>query len=63
LLEGKADAIGYRSECTAAGQIVTCHDEIKLDAIVLPAARYGAFRDALAKLRAYERRVVLLVKG
>jgi hypothetical protein len=62
-VEGKADGIGYRSECAASGQVVTCHDEIKLDAVVLPAAKYGAFRDALARLRAYERRVVLLVKA
>jgi hypothetical protein len=62
-LEGSADAVSYSSECTAAGQTVTCHDEIKLDQLSLPVAKYGAFREALAKLRAYERRVVLLVKA
>ena len=45
------------------GQTVTCHHEIKLDKLVVDNAQYGAFHDALAKLQAYERRVVLLTKG
>ena len=62
-LEGSADAVSYSSECTSAGQTVTCHDEVKLDQMVLPAGKYASFRAALAKLQAYERRVVLLVKA
>jgi len=41
---------------------VTCHDEVVLDTLVVENASYGAFHDALAKLGAYERRVVLLTK-
>ncbi len=62
-LEGTADGLSYTSECTTAGQNVTCHDEIKLDQMVLPAEKYGAFHDAVTKLQAYERRIVLLTKA
>ncbi|HET9987653.1 MAG TPA: DUF3858 domain-containing protein, partial [Kofleriaceae bacterium] len=62
-LEGSADGVSYSSACEANGQTVSCHDEIKLDKLVLENAQYGAFHDALAKLQAYERRVVLLTKA
>lgn len=62
-LEGSVDGVAYSSACAANGQTVSCHDEIKLDKLVLETAQYGAFHDALAKLQAYERRVVLLTKA
>jgi cellulose synthase operon protein C len=62
-LEGSAEGVKYSSECSAAGQTVTCKGEIVLDKMVVPAEKYGAFREALTKLQAYERRVVLLQKG
>jgi hypothetical protein len=62
-LEGSAEGVKYSSECTANGQTVTCKGEIVLDKLVVPADKYGAFRAALTKLQAYERRVVLLQKG
>ncbi|HEY0255587.1 MAG TPA: DUF3857 and transglutaminase domain-containing protein [Kofleriaceae bacterium] len=62
-LEGTADGVTYSSSCQAQGQTVTCHDEIKLDKLALEASQYGAFHDAIAKLQAYERRVVLLTKA
>ncbi|MEO6777116.1 MAG: DUF3857 domain-containing protein [Kofleriaceae bacterium] len=62
-LEGSAAGVTYSSACEASGQTVTCHDEIKLDKLVLESAQYPAFHDALAKLQAYERRVVLLTKA
>jgi hypothetical protein len=55
--------VKYTSECNAAGQNVTCTGEIVLDKMVVPADKYSAFRTALTKLQAYERRVVLLQKG
>jgi hypothetical protein len=42
---------------------VSCHDEITLDKLVLDTAQYAPYHDALAKLQAYERRVVLLEKA
>ncbi len=62
-LEGDADGVHYTSECEAKGQTVSCHDEIKLDKLVLDTAQYAPYHDALAKLQAYERRVVLLEKA
>lgn len=62
-LEGKADGVAYSSGCEAAGQQITCKSEIVLDKLVVPADKYGAFRDALTKLQAYERRIVLLTRG
>ncbi|MDB4954739.1 MAG: transglutaminase protein [Myxococcales bacterium] len=62
-LEGSSEGVSFSSVCTTAGQSVTCHDEIKLDKLVLPADKYPAFRDAITKLQAYERRIVLLTKG
>ncbi|HTL34035.1 MAG TPA: DUF3857 and transglutaminase domain-containing protein [Kofleriaceae bacterium] len=62
-LEGSAEGVKFSSECSASGQTVTCKDEIVLDKMVVPADKYGAFREALTKLQAYERRVVLLQKG
>lgn len=62
-LEGSVAGVSYSSACAANGQTVSCHDEIKLDKLVLGNDQYGAFHDALAKLQAYERRVVLLTKA
>ncbi len=62
-LEGSAEGVTYTSACNATGQTVSCHDEIKLDKVILPAEKYGAFRAALAKLGAYERRIVVLTKA
>jgi hypothetical protein len=62
-LEGNAEGAKYSSECTAEGQTVTCKGEITLDKLVVPTDKYGALHDAMAKLQAYERRVVLLVKA
>ncbi|HEY1551570.1 MAG TPA: DUF3857 and transglutaminase domain-containing protein [Kofleriaceae bacterium] len=61
-LEGDAAGVHYTSACEANGQTVSCHDEIKLDKIVVDTAEYAPYHDALAKLQAYERRVVLLQK-
>jgi hypothetical protein len=62
-LEGSAEGVHYTSGCEAAGQTVTCTGEIKIDKLLVPADSYPGFRDAMAKLRAYERRVVLLTRA
>ena len=62
-LEGKAEGVRYASGCEASGQTVTCKAEVVLDKLVVPTAKYAAFRDALTKLQAYERRIVLLTRG
>lgn len=62
-LEGKAAGVSYSSGCETSGQLVTCKGEITLDKLVVPVEQYGAFREALAKLQAYERRIVLLTRG
>jgi hypothetical protein len=56
------EGITYKSACTVAGS-QTCHTEVALDKIELAADKYPAFRDAITKLRAYERRIVLLTKA
>ena len=62
-MEASADGVTYSSACTNEGRTVSCKAEIKLDQITIAADRYPAFRDALAKLRAYERRIVVLTRG
>ncbi len=62
-LEGSADGVSFTSTCESAGQTVTCHDELKLDKLVVAPDQYPAFRAAMAKLEAYERRIVLLTKA
>jgi hypothetical protein len=62
-LDGNAEGTKYSSECTAAGQTVTCKGEITMDKIVVGTDKYAPLHDAMAKLQAYERRVVLLVKA
>jgi hypothetical protein len=62
-LEGATDGVSYSSGCEANGQTVTCKGELKLDKLVVPVDKYAAFRDALTKLQAYERRIVLLKRG
>jgi hypothetical protein len=55
--------VSYTHTCDAKGQTVTCHVEVKLDKLVIAPEQYAAYHDALAKLKAYERRVILLVKA
>jgi len=62
-IEGASDGIKYTSACSATGQTITCHTEVTLDRIDLSPAQYAGFHDAIAKLRAYERRVVLLTRA
>jgi transglutaminase-like putative cysteine protease len=62
-LEGSAEGAKYSSECTASGQTVTCKGEITMDQLVVPTDKYAPLHDAMAKLQAYERRIVLLVKA
>ena len=62
-LEGSAEGVSFSSACSAAGQTVTCHDELKLDKLVVSPEKYPAFHDAITKLQAYERRIVLLTKA
>ncbi|HEY1558487.1 MAG TPA: DUF3857 domain-containing protein [Kofleriaceae bacterium] len=62
-LEGGAEGVSYTHTCDAKGQTVTCHVEVKLDKLVIAPEQYAAYHDALAKLKAYERRVILLVKA
>ncbi len=62
-LEGSAAGVSFTSACEAAGQTVTCHHEVKLDKLVVAPDAYPAFRAAMTKLEAYERRIVLLVKA
>jgi len=60
--EGASDGIKYAGGCTASGAVINCHNEVTVDQIALPADRYAGYRDAMAKVRAYERRVVILTK-
>lgn len=62
-LEGSAEGVKYTSGCEASGQTVTCKSELLLDKLVVPADKYAGFREAMTKLRAYERRIVLLTRG
>ena len=62
-LEGGAEGVTYSSGCETSGQTVTCKGEVKMDKLVVPSDKYTAFRDALSKLQAYERRIVVLTKG
>ena len=62
-LSGAVNGLKYTESCTAAGQDVTCHGELVIDKLVLDAKQYAEFHDAMAKLGAYRRRVVLLTKG
>jgi hypothetical protein len=62
-LEGSAEGVSFTATCDAAAQTVTCHDEVKLDKLVVAPEQYPAFRAAMAKLEAYERRIVLLTKA
>jgi hypothetical protein len=61
-LDGAAEGLTFSSSCAADGQTVTCKAEIKLDKLTVPVEKYPAFREALTKLQAYERRVVLLTR-
>ena len=50
-------------KCTATFAVDALPLKTKSDAFVLPPEKYASFHDAIAKLQAYERRVVLLTKG
>ncbi|HEV7556789.1 MAG TPA: DUF3857 and transglutaminase domain-containing protein [Kofleriaceae bacterium] len=60
--EGASAGIKYAGGCTASGAVINCHNEVIVDQIALPADRYAGYRDAMAKVSAYERRVVILTK-
>jgi hypothetical protein len=62
-LSGSSDGVRYVDKCEATDKTVTCHAEITLDALEVPVAQYAGFHDAFARLRAYERRIVVLAKA
>ena len=62
-LEGATAGVSFSSECHATGQSVRCHEQIALDQVLVLPEQYSAFRSALTRLEAYERRVVLLTRG
>jgi hypothetical protein len=55
--------VRYTQGCEVSGQTVTCKGEIKLDKLIVAVDQYAAFREAITKLQAYERRIVLLTKS
>jgi hypothetical protein len=61
-LEGTAKGIKYANACSTKGQLVNCHSEVTVDQITVPADSYEGYHEAMAKLSAYERRVVILTK-
>lgn len=61
-LEGAADGLSYKEECTTSGQKVTCHAELAVSKVSLAADKYLPFHEAMAKRGAYERRIVLLTR-
>jgi hypothetical protein len=61
-LEGSAEGITYRDGCEATGQTIVCHSEVTVDKLELAPEQYAGLRDALSKLRAYERHIVLLTR-
>jgi transglutaminase-like putative cysteine protease len=62
-LKGAAEGIAFASTCKDEGRRVTCASEVTVDRFDVAPDKYAGYRDALAKLRAYERRIVLLIKG
>lgn len=62
-LSGAVDGIKYTSKCEAIERTIKCQTEVAVDKLELAPDKYAGYRDALAKLRAYERRIVLLTKG
>jgi hypothetical protein len=61
-LEGSAKGIKYNGTCSTKGNLVKCHDEVTVEEFIVPSESYAGYRDAMAKLHAYERRVVILTK-
>jgi hypothetical protein len=61
-LESSAEGLAFKEECKANGQTVTCHAELAVSKVSLPAEKYVPFYEAMSKRGAYERRVVLLTK-
>ena len=62
-LNGKTDGLSYDEACLAVGQKITCHAQIVLDKLDLAIDKYAGYHDAMTKLNAYERRIVLLTRG
>ncbi|HEU0031733.1 MAG TPA: DUF3857 and transglutaminase domain-containing protein [Kofleriaceae bacterium] len=62
-LQGATDGIKYSSKCQTQAQTVSCHTEVVIDRVELPVDKYAGFREAITKLRAYERGIVLLTRG
>jgi hypothetical protein len=62
-MSGKTPGLAYDEACEANGQKITCHAQIVLDKIDLPVDAYAGYHDAMTKLNAYERRIVLLTKA
>ena len=62
-IKGATDGLAYSEKCSANGQTVTCHAELAVSKVSLPADKYVPFHDEMSKRGAYERRVVLLTKG
>jgi transglutaminase-like putative cysteine protease len=62
-LKGAAEGLKYDGTCEASGQTIKCHNEIVLDRVDLPVDKYAGYHEAMAKLNAYERRIVLLTKA
>jgi hypothetical protein len=56
------EGIAYNEECSTSGSSITCHAELAISKVSLPADQYVSFHDAMMKRGAYERRVVLLEK-
>jgi hypothetical protein len=62
-LKGAVDGLKYEEKCEANGQTIKCQAKLVLDRLDLPVDKYPGYHDAMAKLTAYERRVVLLTRG
>ncbi|HTJ46305.1 MAG TPA: DUF3857 domain-containing protein [Kofleriaceae bacterium] len=62
-MTGSTDGLKYDEACEANGQTITCHAQLVLDKIDLPVDKYAGYHEAMAKLSAYERRIVLLTRG
>ena len=62
-MNGKTDGLAYDEGCETKGRTITCHAKLVLDKIDVPVDQYAGYHDAMTKLHAYERRIVLLTKA
>jgi hypothetical protein len=62
-LEASVDGAKYSTKCETNAQVVTCHNELQLDQVLITPAQYPALQQAFAKLAGYERHIVVLVRG